>query len=170
MERKNLWAPWRLKYIRSLSKTNECFFCHNLANPQDDAENFVLWRTPCTIVIFNRYPYNNGHLLVAPIRHIADLEKASDEEMNELLRVVRDVQKILTLAVNPKGFNIGINIGRCAGAGIPEHLHIHVVPRWEGDTNFMSVCTDTKIISQSLTELYKELKEVSTKHNLPQLI
>jgi ATP adenylyltransferase len=119
--------------------------------------------------MFNRYPYNNGHMLIAPLRHVRDFQETTSEEMFDLVKLVRDIQKALNLAVNPHGFNIGANIGRCAGAGVPEHLHIHIVPRWEGDTGFMSTCTDTEIISQSLEELYKELKEISAKHDLPQL-
>ena len=169
MEHENIWAPWRMNYIRGIVKQNECFFCHNIQHPESDKENLLLWRTPHCAVMFNRYPYNNGHMLICPLRHVPNFEQTTDEEMIELVKLVRDMQKALKLAVNPHGFNVGVNIGRCAGAGVPEHLHIHVVPRWEGDTGFMSVCADTEIISQSLEALYKELKDISAKHNLPQL-
>jgi ATP adenylyltransferase len=168
---KNLWAPWRIKYIQGLGdlpKTG-CFFCHNQQNPQDDDKNLVLWRTGKSIVILNRFPYNNGHLLIAPIRHIGELEQATNDELLEMIKLVRESQKALTASIKPHGFNIGMNFGRTAGAGLPEHLHIHVVPRWDGDTNFMSVCSDTKVISQSLAELLMELKQVSAEHNLPGL-
>jgi len=169
MERKNLWAPWRIKYIQGLDKTNGCFICQACANPQDDDKNLVLWRCGTGIVILNRFPYNNGHLLIAPARHIADFGQANDEELLELTKLIRESQKALSLAINPHGFNVGMNFGRCAGAGLPEHLHIHIVPRWDGDTNFMNVCSDTDIISQSLTELFDQLKQVSKEHNLPNL-
>ena len=169
MERENLWAPWRIKYIQSLSKSNECFICHNLENPQDDDANLVLWRTKHCIVILNRFPYNNGHLLIAPNRHIAGLDEASDEELLEMFKLVREGQKALSAAIKPHGFNVGLNFGRCGGAGLPGHLHIHIVPRWEGDTNFMSVCGDTKVISQSLIELQELLKQTSKELNLPGL-
>lgn len=118
-------------------------------------------------MILNRFPYNNGHLLIAPVRHIADLSQASSEELLEIISLVRESQKVLSLAIKPHGFNVGMNFGRCAGAGLPDHLHIHVVPRWDGDTNFMSVCSDTKVISQSLAELLELLKQISKDHNLP---
>lgn len=169
MERKNLWAPWRIKYVQSLSEECECFICHNLENPRDDDNNLVLWRTEKSIVILNRFPYNNGHLLIAPARHIGDLELTDEVEMLDLFKLVRESQKALSLAIKPHGFNVGLNFGRCAGAGLPDHLHIHVVPRWNGDTNFINVCSDTDVISQSLTELLEMLKQISKEHNLPDL-
>jgi ATP adenylyltransferase len=183
MEHKNLWAPWRIQYVQGLgekplaAEKNQtaaggktgCFICHNLKHPHDDDENLVLWRTDKSIVILNRYPYNNGHLLIAPARHIPDLEDASDEEMLEMIKLIRESQKALSLAIKPHGFNVGMNLGRCAGAGLPGHLHIHVVPRWDGDTNFMAVCSGTDIISQSLTELLELLKKISKEQNLPSL-
>ena len=169
MKRKNLWAPWRIGYIQGLGESSECFICHSLAAGQDNDENLVLWRCERSIVILNRFPYNNGHLLIAPIRHIAELAQATDEEMLELTKLVRESQKALSLAIKPHGFNVGMNFGRCAGAGLPGHLHIHIVPRWNGDTNFMQVCGDAKVISQSLTELLALLKQISKEHNLPVL-
>ena len=126
-----------------------------------------MWRTARSLVVLNRFPYNNGHLLVAPARHIATFDETSEQEMLELMKLVRESQRALSLAVHPCGFNVGLNFGRCAGAGLPGHMHIHVVPRWDGDTNFMSVCSDTKVISQSLQELLAELKRVSQEHGLP---
>jgi ATP adenylyltransferase len=164
-----LWAPWRIPYIRGLEKNEECFLCHDLAHPEEEAEHLVVWRTGRSIVVLNRFPYNNGHLLIAPARHIADLSAAAEDEMLELVKLVREAQRALTLAIHPQGFNVGLNFGRGAGAGLPEHLHIHVVPRWDGDTNFMSVCSDTRVISQSLQDLLAELKRVSRAHGLPAL-
>jgi len=167
LERKNLWAPWRIQYIQGLSESSECFICHNLENPQDDEKNLVLWRSNHCIVILNRFPYNNGHLLIAPKRHIGELDLAEDDELLELIKLVRESEKVLSLAIKPHGFNVGMNFGRCAGAGLPEHMHIHVVPRWDGDTNFINVCSDTDVISQSLTELFEQLKRKSKEHGLP---
>jgi ATP adenylyltransferase len=169
LERKNLWAPWRINYIQSLSEGSDCFICHNFKNPQDDDKNLVLWRSEKSIVILNRFPYNNGHLLISPVRHIPGLDQATDEELLELMKLVRESQKALSAAIKPHGFNVGMNFGRCAGAGLPDHFHIHLVPRWDGDTNFMTVCSDTDVISQSLTELFDLLKQISKKHNLPNL-
>ena len=169
MDSGNLWAPWRIKYIQGLSESEDCFICHNLNNPQDDGKNYVLWRTKHGIVILNRFPYNNGHLLIAPLRHIADLDHAEDVELLELFKLVRESQKVLSQTIKPHGFNIGLNLGRCAGAGLPGHFHIHVVPRWDGDTSFMSVCSETDVISQSLDELLGQLKTVSKEYRLPAL-
>jgi ATP adenylyltransferase len=174
IDRKNLWAPWRIEYIQGLVKGPEqaedgCFICNNLRNPQDDAKNLVLWRTQKCIVVLNRFPYNNGHLLIAPARHFPDLTDATDDELTEMIKLVRESQKALSLAIKPHGFNVGMNFGRCAGAGLPAHLHIHVVPRWEGDTNFMAVCGGTDVISQSLIALLDLLRQVTEEYHLPSL-
>ncbi len=168
MERKNLWAPWRIKYIQGLAQTNGCFLCDYRAAPDKDKDNLVLWRTDHAFVVFNKFPYNNGHLLIAPNRHIADLSDASDDELLCLMKRVRDCQTVLSQAIAPHGFNVGMNFGRCAGAGLPDHVHIHVVPRWNGDTNYMHVCSNTDVISQSMTELYDKLIEISEREHLPQ--
>jgi len=167
LERKNLWAPWRVKYIQGLARTDGCFLCDALDDAEHDRDNLLLWRTEHAFVIFNKFPYNNGHLLIAPNRHIADFSDAGDDELLALMRLVRDCKKILSLAVSPQGFNVGMNFGRCAGAGLPGHVHIHVVPRWNGDTNYMHVCSDTDVISQSLFELYDHLTDTSKIENLP---
>ena len=169
MESTNLWAPWRIPYIREIGKSDECFLCHNYAHPEQDDENYVLWRTERSLVVLNRFPYNNGHLLIAPARHIATLEETSEAEMLELVKLVRESQRALSLTIHPVGFNVGLNFGRCAGAGLPGHMHIHVVPRWDGDTNFMAVCGDTRVISQSMIDLLEELKQASAEHGLPAL-
>jgi ATP adenylyltransferase len=182
MEQKNLWAPWRIQYVQGLcnephktgknktaGKKTGCFICHHLKHPKDDDKNLVLWRTDKSIVLLNCYPYNNGHILIAPARHIPGLENTTDEEMLEMIKLIRESQKALSLAIKPHGFNVGMNFGRCAGAGLPSHLHIHIVPRWDGDTNFMAVCADTDVISQSLTELLGLLKKISKEKKLPSL-
>ncbi|MHC4881547.1 MAG: HIT family protein [Planctomycetota bacterium] len=167
MKRNNLWAPWRIKYIQGLSQESDCFLCDYLSTPEKDTDNLLLWRTEQAFVVFNKFPYNNGHLLIAPNRHIPSLDDATDDEMLCIMSLVRDCQRALSLTIKPHGFNVGMNFGRCAGAGLPGHLHIHVVPRWDGDTNYMHVCSDTDVISQSLTELYDQLVEVSKTENLP---
>ena len=169
MERKSLWAPWRIPYIRGIEETEGCVLCHDFAHPETDDENLLLWRTEKSLVVLNRFPYNNGHLLISPARHIAALDEATDEEMTELMKLVREAQRALSLTVRPHGFNVGLNFGRCAGAGLPGHMHIHVVPRWDGDTSFMSTCTDTKVVSQSMDDLLAELRAVSAEHGLPGL-
>lgn len=159
MERQNLWAPWRMEYIERLSGSEDgCFLCNYYAQPESDDKNFVLFRKEHCFVTFNRFPYNNGHLLVAPNEHIGDMDTFSDECMLDLFKSVRKCKQILTKAIKPHGFNVGINIGRCAGAGLPGHLHIHIVPRWNGDTNYMAVCGQTDVVSQSMQELYNKLK------------
>jgi ATP adenylyltransferase len=167
VERKNLWAPWRMKYIKQLSKKTDCFLCDYHKTSEKDAENFVLWRTANCIVTFNRYPYNNGHLLIAPVRHIADLSETTEAEQLEIMKLIIASQKALNLAIDPHGFNVGINLSRCAGAGLPGHVHVHVVPRWDGDTNFMHVCSDTDVISQSMEELYEMMTKISDEQSLP---
>lgn len=169
MKHKNLWAPWRIGYVQGLAEKNECFICKNVGTPQDDDNNLVLWRTKNCITILNRFPYNNGHLLVAPARHIPDLAQAGEEELLEMIKLVREAQKALSLAIKPHGFNVGVNFGKCAGAGLPEHIHIHIVPRWNGDTNFVRTCSDTYLISQSVVELLDLLRETSAKNGLPAL-
>ena len=167
MESKNLWAPWRISYIQGLNEKHDCFICHNLENPAQDKANYVLWRSANSMVILNKFPYNNGHLLIAPNRHVPDFEDLNDDELLEINKLIRLCQQALNDAINPHGFNVGMNFGRCAGAGLPGHLHIHVVPRWDGDTNFMAVCGHTDVISQGLDELYDKLKQISNEKNLP---
>ena len=165
---RNLWAPWRMEYIHELADgRDDCFLCRYRDNSADDARHLVVWRRPRTLVVMNRFPYTTGHLLIAPVRHIPSLDDASDEELLCLMRLVRDCQKALSATIHPHGFNVGMNVGRCAGAGLPDHAHIHIVPRWNGDTNYMHVCSDTDVISQSMTELYDQLTEVSKTENLP---
>jgi ATP adenylyltransferase len=167
LSRNNLWAPWRIGYIQGLDKKHDCFICHNARHPEQDVENFVLWRGQCSLAMLNKFPYNNGHLLLAPVRHAAGLDELDDGEMLELTKLIIASQKVLTLVIKPHGFNIGMNFGRCAGAGLPGHLHIHVVPRWDGDTNFMDVCANTDVISQGMKDLHKQLMTASAEHNLP---
>ena len=157
----NLWAPWRMDYIRSLGEQNRdqgCFLCHYRDHPEDDPRNHVLWRTAHAFAVMNRFPYTNGHLLVALSAHKAELEDLSDHELGELSRALRDAVAVLRATLSPQGFNIGYNLGHCAGAGLPDHLHAHVVPRWSGDTNFMAVLGDSRVIPDSLDAVFAELR------------
>jgi ATP adenylyltransferase len=154
---KQLWAPWRLKYIREFHKEDGCIFC---LKPQSDADwdNLILFRGRFCFVIMNLYPYTNGHLLVVPYRHTADCSALRDDEALELWKTISKSKDILAAALYPEGFNLGMNLGRCAGAVIDQHLHLHIVPRWDGDTNFMPITADTKIVSQGIFETYDLLK------------
>lgn len=167
MKSKNLWAPWRIKYIQALEQQDGCFICSSCNSVKKDRQNLLLWRTERCLVLFNAFPYNNGHLLICPVRHIPDLSGATDEESLEMMKLIKQCQEVLTAAIKPHGFNVGMNFGRCAGAGLPGHMHIHVVPRWDGDTSFMAVCSDTGVISQSMNELYEMLAAISSEKNLP---
>lgn len=152
-----LWAPWRMAYVAKDDKKRSDDFIAFADLDSNDRENLVVYRSRWSIVILNRFPYNNGHLLVAPRRAVAELEQMTDVEMLDCQRVLRHLLGILRQLMNPDGFNVGLNLGRAAGAGLPQHLHWHIVPRWNGDTNFMTLMTDTRVIVQSLDELWKLL-------------
>lgn len=171
MQGSSLHAPWRIEYIRSLEKPHpgECFLC-KAAEPLDERtrrERLVLWQTEHSVVLLNRFPYTNGHLLVAPLAHKAELDELTAEEAADLMRQTTEVVKLLRRAVSAQGFNIGINLGRCAGAGVPGHLHQHIVPRWAGDTNFMSVVGEVRVIPQAMSQLYDELLAVMADRPAP---
>ena len=151
-----LWAPWRLSYVTSnkpVSEPEGCFICQGLAL-DDDRAHLIALRTPLSVVVLNRFPYNNGHLLVAPRRHQGRLEDLTAEELLETMETLRRMVALLDELMHPNGYNIGLNLGHAAGAGLPGHLHWHIVPRWHGDTNFMPVLSDVKVIVQSLDALY----------------
>ncbi|MBI4565936.1 MAG: HIT domain-containing protein [Planctomycetes bacterium] len=156
MER--LWAPWRMPYIKSHSDRAKCFLCAGRRARRDDA-TFILRRGRACFAILNRFPYTNGHLMVAPNRHVSALETLNDEERIELIAMTGDMQRALDRAFAPHGYNLGMNLGRVAGAGLLGHLHLHVVPRWNGDTNFMPVTADTRVMPMSLTGVYRALKQ-----------
>jgi ATP adenylyltransferase len=152
----HLWAPWRLSYVASAkasAKDDPCFICKALAE-QEDPENLLLLRTPLSLVMLNRFPYNNGHLLIAPRAHKGNLSDLAADEMLEVMETLRRMVALLGELMHADGFNIGLNLGHAAGAGLPGHLHWHVVPRWNGDTNFMPIVADTKVIAQSLDALF----------------
>ena len=156
MER--LWAPWRMAYINGGLEKVECFLCAAASHPSDDEANLVIWRGEKVFCIMNRFPYNNGHLMVAPSRHTADLETLSAAESAELFRLVQKSLAVLRRALKPHGFNVGANLGRVAGAGVAGHAHVHIVPRWLGDVNYMPLLSETKVISEHLAETYDRLR------------
>jgi len=156
-----LWAPWRIKYIES-PKAEACIFCVE-GMEEKDRENLVVYRSVKSFVMMNKYPYNTGHLMVAPYRHVRDLVNLTEEELLDLAKSVNLSIMILREALKPEGFNIGINMGRVAGAGIEDHIHVHVVPRWAGDTNFMPVLAHVKVMPELLQSTYDKLRGVLSK-------
>lgn len=152
----HLWAPWRIQYIQKV-KEEGCILCQKAAENNDEP-NYILYRGGKNFIIMNTYPYNTAHLMVAPYRHIANLDELTDEERGEHFEIVSRCVLVLRQVFSPDGFNIGMNLGRVAGAGIDKHIHTHVVPRWVGDTNFMPVTADTKVVNEALTETYQKLK------------
>ncbi len=157
MER--LWAPWRMEFILN-EKPNGCIFC--LEEKRDVAgekERLILFRDRLSFVMMNRYPYCNGHLLIAPYRHVADMAALTADEMLELFENIRRCCTVIGASLAPQGFNIGINLGKPAGAGIDDHLHLHVVPRWIGDTNFMTIIGDVRVMPENLSATYDKLIE-----------
>lgn len=153
---KRIWAPWRMEYILQARQPG-CFLCDMI--PSDaDRDHLVLKRGEQGVVVMNRYPYNNGHLMIAPYRHVDAPESLSKEESAELWSLTTLSLRVLKETIRPDGFNVGINLGKVAGAGLEEHLHVHLVPRWNGDTNFMPVLADTKVMPQGLWDLWDRLK------------
>ncbi len=151
-----LWAPWRMAYVEG-KKPAGCILCDK-PREKTDAANYILFRGGKNYVIMNSFPYNPGHLMVAPYRHVATLEDLSVEERNEHYELVSRCVAVLRKASDPAGFNLGMNIGRVAGAGIEGHIHSHIVPRWNGDTNFMPVIGEARVIPQALADTYEKLK------------
>ena len=153
---KHLWAPWRIEYILSPDKEPGCLFCRCLGE-DDDKKNLVLLRDELCFSMFNRYPYNNGHLMIVPNSHCSRLSDLSEEELVAMMQMTQKLEALLEQEMNPDGFNVGFNLGRPAGAGIKDHLHMHIVPRWNGDTNFMSVLDDMRVVPESLEKLHDSL-------------
>ena len=151
-----MWTPWRMAYIRR-EKRPGCIFCEML-EAEDDRTQLILHRGELSFLVLNKYPYNNGHLMSVPYRHVDALEALSAAESAEVMTLAALGVRTLRRSANPHGFNLGINIGKVAGAGVLDHLHMHVVPRWEGDSNFMPVLADVRLIPQDLFETYDELK------------
>jgi ATP adenylyltransferase len=157
---KNLWSPWRSNYIDSLKEEQsggKCIFCEASGKDVSDLNNMVVRKSNVTLVMMNLYPYNNGHLMIVPKRHVDTLDQITKEESHELIDELMLAEKVLRKIYNPHGFNIGANLGRAGGAGIDDHIHFHIVPRWNGDTNFMPVIGEVKVISKDLADTKKRL-------------
>ncbi|MDA8087267.1 MAG: HIT domain-containing protein, partial [Nitrospiraceae bacterium] len=152
---KQLWAPWRIEYILS-KKTGECIFCE-YPKKNDDRQSLLLYRGRLCYVMMNKYPYNGGHLMVVPFRHAWDLEGLGDDEINELVALTKRSIACISRVMRPEGFNTGLNIGKAAGAGIEEHLHMHIVPRWTGDSSFMAVLDEVRVVPEHLLATYDKL-------------
>ena len=156
MTENRLWATWRMSYITQSDKPKGCIFCDK-PKENNDEENLILYRGENCFTIMNLYPYNNGHVMVIPYRHIADITQLSYDETAEMMEQMKMLVSVMKKTMNPEGFNSGINMGRPAGAGIADHLHMHLVPRWTGDTNFMTSIGETRVISEHIMETYYKL-------------
>jgi ATP adenylyltransferase len=153
----HLWAPWRIRYILG-EKEPGCFFCRK-SQEFADAKNHIIIRERNCFALLNTYPYTAGHLMVAPYKHTGELDDLSEQELSDLMALTRRCKQLLAKTMRPEGFNIGLNLGRCAGAGVLDHLHMHIVPRWNADTNFMPVLADTHIVPQALDEIWDALRK-----------
>jgi ATP adenylyltransferase len=153
---KQIFTPWRMEYILS-AKQDGCLFCDMIAM-EDDPDSLIVRRGEHAFMVLNKYPYNNGHFMVVPYRHVEDLEALAPEEMADIMGSVTLGMRALRHCIRPEGFNVGVNIGKAAGAGVKNHVHVHVVPRWSGDANFMSVIADIKLIPQALRDTYDQLR------------
>ena len=153
---KHIWAPWRMEYIQ-MEKTEGCILCEK-PRQDSDAVNYILYRGEKNFVMMNAYPYNPGHLMIAPYRHLSSLEELTAEELHEHFDIVSRSIRVLRQVFNPGGFNLGMNIVKIAGAGIEDHFHSHILPRWQGDTNYVAVLSDIRVVQQALAETYQELK------------
>ena len=154
---KRLWAPWRMQYIGGQQRPG-CLFCRVIEHPDDPDAELVVWRPEGAIVLLNKFPYNPGHAMVAPLKHASSFEDLDDAQSLDLMRGQKRTLQVLRATLKPDGFNVGANIGGAAGAGIPDHVHLHIVPRWNGDTNFMAVIDDVKIVNEALTQTADKLK------------
>ncbi len=152
----HLWAPWRMDYILSNRKRNRCIFCP--IPGQSDEKRLIIHRSPFSLVMFNRFPYAYAHMMVAPVRHVDQISKMKPEEMTDLLKNVARTVDILKKAFRPTGFNLGMNLGDVAGAGIRHHIHFHIIPRWKGDMNFMPALSDVRVIPEHLQQTYARLE------------
>ena len=157
MAKQRIWAPWRLRYVKNAKKSDECVFC---AKPDagDDRTNLIVHRGERCFVILNLFPYTNGHLMVAPFDHIARLQDVEPDVTAEMIGLAQQAMRQMDEVYDPEGFNVGMNQGRVAGAGVDGHIHLHVVPRWAGDNNYMPVLADTRVMPQSLEESYDALE------------
>ena len=155
----HLWSPWRFHYVSSSGQPHDCIFC-SLLSEANDRQNLILLRKDHAFLILNRFPYTTGHLMVVTNRHIATLEDAAPSELTEMILLARESETLLRKVYRPDGLNVGFNIGKSAGAGIADHLHLHIVPRWEGDANMVSVIGETRVIPEELETTYDKLRPV----------
>lgn len=153
----HIFTPWRYAYVTGAAKEEGCVFCRMLAE-KDDAKNLIVLRSAKNFVVLNRYPYTAGHVMVVPYAHVAELSGVDAETLAEMMLLAQRVQRALAAAYNPEGYNLGMNLGRCAGAGVASHLHLHVLPRWTGDTNFMTSTGETRHIPEDLAQTFAKLK------------
>jgi ATP adenylyltransferase len=153
---KVVWAPWRMEYVGSDQKNEGCIFCPGNDRTQDE-KKLILYRSDWSIVLMNRFPYSNGHLLIAPLRHTSSFDSLSPDEKLDLLNMVERSASVLKDVMDPAGFNIGMNLGKVAGAGVEDHMHFHIVPRWSGDTNYMTVLGEVRIIPEHIQATYEKL-------------
>ena len=154
----HIWSPWRMKYIEKTEKEEGCVFCNALAK-EDNAVNLIPFRGQQAFVILNLYPYTSGHLMVVPFEHVATLEELNQSTRAEMMELTSQCMTVLRKIYNPQAFNMGANIGEAAGAGVPGHVHIHIVPRWGGDTNFMSTLGETRVLPESIEVTYRRVRE-----------
>ncbi|OFV95388.1 MAG: HIT family hydrolase [Acidobacteria bacterium RIFCSPLOWO2_02_FULL_60_20] len=152
-----LWSPWRYRYVTGAEPTSGCVFCQKVEQNEDE-KNLILYRGLNNFVLLNIYPYTSGHLMVAPYRHIAQLAQADDATWSELMMLTRKAEQAIQTAYKPEGINLGMNLGKSAGAGIADHIHMHVLPRWQADSNFISVIGETRVLPEALSDTYRKLK------------
>ncbi len=157
----HLWTPWRMTYLQNnLPKTEGCIFCNAATDPDTDSTTYIIHRGQHHFIILNLYPYNNGHLMIVPFAHVESIEQLSPEALTELMTLSQTSMQVLRSAYNPHGFNLGINVGNAAGAGVPGHVHLHILPRWNGDSNFMSTLANTRVIPELMPQTYERLKSL----------
>ena len=155
----HLWTPWRSAYMKDKKEKCGCIFCDAAAHPEADERSLVVFRGTLAFVLLNRYPYTSGHVMIAPYAHVSRLSQTSDDASAEMMHLTRRAERILEQAYRPDGLNLGMNLGEAAGAGIEQHIHMHVLPRWKGDANFMTSVGDTRIIPEALAETYAKLRD-----------
>ncbi len=161
-----LWSPWRYRYVAQVDQSEQCVFCEKSAmGPTQDAENLILFRGERNFILLNLFPYNTGHAMVVPYVHIADTKKVDQKTLHEMIELAQQVQGALEATYAPQGYNLGMNIGKCAGAGVADHIHLHVLPRWNGDSNFMTVIGETRVEPESLVATYEKLLPFFTSSN-----
>ena len=159
----HLWSPWRMKYIRRQKTPKGCVFC-DAVQKEDGESNLIVARGKCAFVILNRYPYTSGHIMIVPLEHIGSFEKMDEETSAEVMRLIRQGITTLDKVYKPDGYNMGANLGASAGAGIANHVHFHLVPRWDGDTNFMTSIGETRVLPEDLSETFKQIKDAWPKY------